>query len=192
MNNEEVLAEEDDVNEELVDAEDGDNIYHSSEFILSILLKEYEFELHRKNTIESRTGILITLSSGLLTFAISKIELSKIDALNMELTSNKIFLILYALLALGTLFFWLCSTVLSVIVLVALRYKRFDVGALKEEHEINKVDVMASSFLELYKEILSKNQAINNKKALFFNLSLIAVVLTVPTTIGLYCLSINL
>ncbi|MFP3419754.1 hypothetical protein R0K30_09570 [Bacillus sp. SIMBA_154] len=75
MSNEETTNSGED-QEELATAAETENVYPSSEILLSTITREYDAEANRKRDIETRAGVLIALLGALIGFYATALDFS--------------------------------------------------------------------------------------------------------------------
>jgi len=165
--------------------------FPSGELLLSVIQKEYDYELSRKSTLETRAGIVLTIIISMLTFAVTKI---KIDFSALSISNVSIVVLLFTFL-LATIFcvvsLFLSITLLTN-VLLTKEYSRLDLKDFKEEYGEYAKDIIAMALTEEYKSIVTANQIVNNLKAKHYKTGVYASVCFIVSAIAIFLLSVNM
>ncbi|MQR93681.1 hypothetical protein [Fictibacillus phosphorivorans] len=166
--------------------------YPSGELLLSVIQKEYDYELARKSTLETRSGVVLTLSLSILTFVVTNIKMDKLLLLDTSKVMTIIFIsffILTVIISIGSL---ITSLILLIKVLLTYEYRRLELDDFNEEYGSFQKDIIAMALTKEYKNIVTANQKVNNDKTKFYRFGVYSAISLVISSILLYILSLSL
>lgn len=165
--------------------------YPSGEFLFSVIQKEYDYETARKNALETRSGILITLAAAILTFVFSNIKIPKIKA-PIDNFPNLILYVSYffiAIIAIASVIISLCY--LLRVIFIA-EYSRFDIDSITKNTAEMEPDLVAYALSKKYQEIINDNHKTNHNKAVLYRKGTNYLITSLFASVILYAISINL
>lgn len=145
------------------------NKYPSATLMLDIIMKEYEFESNRKNSIESRAGILLTLVGALLTIIPTFFSLSKYSKLEIKTVKDIIFPGIAILLFLLTLVLLSFSIIYFVKSLSTKNYERLSYTGFNKDNASALESEVALCIMCEYAKSIKINIEANNDKVNKFN-----------------------
>lgn len=165
--------------------------YPSSELLLSLAQKEYDTEFLRKNHLETKSGILLTLAAALLTFLTSNLEFKKISfpvesIKPMVLYSSYILFTIMSFITLGFSIFYLLKTFLT------NQYAHIPLGIFTNKNGGYSKDETAMSIVSLIVEAIKKNEIHNNNKTKAYKFGTYCLFVALITTLISYAIFINL
>lgn len=169
------------------------NNYVSSKMLLSVLQKEYEYDLNNLNSIYSRTGILIAF----LGIVLTQITLKYI---NVSIIKNTFINLKNNLFLLGGLFYSLCfllgfvSMTISgyyfIKSILTSEYKRLDISeGFTAETCLRNEDEIAMFLMNKYSEIVNQNKPVMKLKATYYKSGvkfLVFAVISFITSVTMY------
>ncbi|MGD7054762.1 hypothetical protein [Sutcliffiella horikoshii] len=166
--------------------------YPSGELLLSVIQKEYDYELTRKTTLESRAGIVLTLSISILTFIVTNINIDKLFLLDTSKVDAVVLITLFLIITLIAI----CSIVTSIFflirVLLTYEYRRLELKDFNKEYGVYEKDIIAMALTEEYRNVVSANQKVNNDKTNFYKIGVYSAISLVISAILMYILSLNM
>jgi hypothetical protein len=178
------------ITNEMEEYTENNERYHSAELMLSVIQKEYDYETVRKTALETRSGILMTLGSVILTFAVSKFNVSDIN-FPIEEKSILVYYCLYFLFmffSVGSILFSLFNLIK---VLFATEYRRLDISDFTSDLGEYQKDVLAMGITIKYREIIDYNHQMNDKKVASYRRGVYSLIIAIFSTVILYGLTIN-
>ncbi|MEH7483965.1 hypothetical protein V7157_23440 [Neobacillus drentensis] len=165
--------------------------YPSGELLLTVIQNEYNYEDVRKNALETRSGILLTLAAVVLTFIFSNIKMPKIKTPIADY-SSLVFYVSYFLVAVLAVTTILISVFYLIKVIFITEYKRFEINDITWETVEKEPDFIASSLTEKYKQIINWNHKVNHNKAVLYRKGTYSLIAAIFFSVVLYGLSLNL
>ncbi len=143
--------------------------YPASKVMLDVIIKEYEFESNRKNSIETRAGIILTLEGALLTIMPSFVSISSYTKLKIT-TIKDLFLPIISILIFVVTFILLCISINFLVKsLSAQNYKRLSTNGFNIDNASADENEVSASIVCEYANCLNHNMEVNKKKVEHFN-----------------------
>lgn len=136
--------------------------FPSAEIILGVLQKEYDYESDRKTRLETRAGILMTITMAILTFLITHVSMPK--GIPVEANKELILFILVVITFLTSITLIIFALFNLINVFLVDEYERVDFESLDRELGRNEKDVIAMAIAEGYKSAISHNHKKNSAK----------------------------
>ena len=134
--------------------------------------------MDRKHSIETRGNIVITLILALTAFIFQKVEVAYILIL-LPLT----FLLLVKIITGFLIYFSLiCSSVFGFKTIFTALYATFELSAISEQSLGNRKNKELVNIITTYRDIISENRKINDKKAKTFEYSIIFIIICLVST----------
>lgn len=164
--------------------------FPSAEVLLSAIQKEYEFELSRKKDLETRAGIFLPLIIALCTFILSNFNARDLFQFNLE-QADIVYTIVTVLIILTKFICLILALLYFIKVLIVYRYERIDLKEFTEELAEHEKDVIEMSLINIYRDIVEKNQTVNDKKAIYYTKGIYYLIGFVILMLGLFILSMN-
>ena len=151
-----------------------------------LVQNEYNCERDRKQSIETRSGIILTVSMAFFAFVIEKVDLKFIFAkLNEPLTG---FLFIEILAGLLTYISYFLSVLFSIWSLKSKIYAFYNVSNITTATLLSpRIPTFGQIILD-YVDIIKTNREVNNKKVKNFNWSILCLVICIICL----CIYINL
>lgn len=141
---------------------DNEIKFPSSDIMLSVIQKEYDYETTRKERLETRAGVFLTLTLAILTILISRIYIP--EEFRYDNAKWMLAYIIYAIAIISAFISVFFSIFYLVSVLFILKYERIDLKSFTRELAQYKKDVVMMGIIERYIKIISNNQIKNNEK----------------------------
>jgi hypothetical protein len=138
----------------------------SAKVLLASAQKEYEYEIDRKKTLETRSGVFIAFSGVLFTIITKTLDLDYFkNVRSEEFYSHAVVFSIFFMLPLLLMLF---SVYCFIRVIIVKKYSRLDVSMFTEK--LAKLPEMEMSFylMEKYQEIIQINRPINTKNSNYF------------------------
>ena len=151
-----------------------------------LILNEYNNERDRKQSIETRSGIILTLIAAFFAFVLKEICLSELICLFDNPLTFKILITILSGLSFYVAF--LASIIFSLLSIKTNRYAFYDVSKITTAKLMSKRIPTFGQIILDFVEATSKNRMENNKKAKFFNFAIISLVVCIFCV----CIYINL
>ena len=142
-----------------------------------LILNEYNNERDRKQSIETRSGIILTLIATFFAFVLEKIRFSDIIFLFDKPLS---FILLIKIIA-GLVFFiaFFAAVFFSLLSIKTKKYAFYDVNTITTVKLMSKRIPTFGQIILDFVEATSKNRNENNKKAKYFNFAVICLVVCI-------------
>lgn len=151
-------------------------VYPSAKVILDATIKEYDFEASRKQSIETRAGILLAFTGSILVYFLTNF---KINLRSDSISWNQLMTML-AITLLGYAIY------LQIKVFGSKEYKRIKCSSFNNEFAKYKEEDVQVSLFNTYNDAILLNQKQNEEKMKYFNESLYTVLVSlIMTTICL-------
>ena len=160
----------------------------SSELLLSVVQKEFEYESERNKGIQNRAGIFMSFIGVIMTIFPSYININEIASRPNETIGQTGLLLLYISLIILLFVGLIVSLVMFVTVLNTKQYRKLNSSGFSEENCIYDTKAVSLELMKDYKEILEYNSEINNKKAKAFEMGckiLVACIILIPIIISI-------
>lgn len=151
-----------------------------------LILNEYNNERDRKQSIETRSGIILTLIAAFFAFVLEKVKLLSFFSLFNQPLTFKILVII-----ISGLFFYIAFFIAILFSLFSIKTKTY---AFYDVSKITSATLMSSKIPTLgqiildFVEAIKNNRKVNDKKAKYFNLAVISLVVC----IACLCIYVNL
>lgn len=151
-----------------------------------LIQNEYACERERKQSIETRSGIILTVSMALFVFVIEKVSLKEIfSSFEDTLTFS---LLIKILSGLSTYISYFLSVIFSILSLKSKTYAFYNVGNITTARLLSdRISTFGQLILD-FVEIIKTNRATNNKKVKSFNWSILWLVICIIC----FCIYINI
>ena len=145
-----------------------------------LIKNEYKLEMDRKQSLETRSNIVITVTLALTAFIFQKVEVKCILVLlPLPLT----FLLLVKIITGFLIYFSLiCSSIFVFKTLFTASYATFELSAISEQSLGNRKNKELGNIIIAYRDIVSENRKINDKKARTFEYSSIFIIVCLVST----------
>ncbi|MFE5473445.1 hypothetical protein [Bacillus safensis] len=169
MSNEETTNSGED-QEELATAAETENVYPSSEILLSTITREYDAEANRKRDIETRAGVLIALLGALIGFYATALDFSFFKKANSPV--EMLCFVIIALLYIFPAIMQLIAFKHLINVLKTYQYESLGLSGFNSENlEYNakrRKDELQFALTSTYHTVVEKNSIANDTKAKLF------------------------
>lgn len=140
---------------------------------LDVVRNEYEIELQKKSSFESRAGIIIAFIGTICVFLFDKIDLTKVAILLHEPLS---FISLFKLISLFLIYFSIVAAFLSSIKTISIRkFENFEVKGIDTELLSESRSSGCARIIFTYKSIIIDCRKNNHQKAKHYRNSLIFI-----------------
>lgn len=142
-----------------------------------LILNEYNNERNRKQSIETRSSIVLTLIAALFAFAFDKMKFS-----NVFILFDKPLTFLMLIKILSALFFFIAffaAILFSLLSVKTRQYEFYAVNTITTEKILGpKIPTLGQIILD-FVEAIEKNRNKNNIKAKFFDFAMISIVICI-------------
>ncbi|KJF47100.1 MULTISPECIES: hypothetical protein [Bacillus] len=169
MSNEETTNSGED-QEELVTEAETENVYPSSEILLSTITREYDAEANRKRDIETRAGVLIALLGALIGFYATALDFSFFKKANSPV--EMLCFVIIALLFIFPAIMQLIAFKHLINVLKTYQYESLGLGGFNplnlEKSAKRGKDELQFLLTSAYHAVVEKNSIANDTKAKLF------------------------
>jgi hypothetical protein len=162
----------------------------SSKLMLAIAQKEYEYEVDRKKTFETRAGIFVAFIGVMFTFVSKNIDFAVFtDVPQSRFMLYAVLLGLFYLIPLLLLIFsFYCFTN----VIISKTYTRLDMKNFNETRAQLSEDKFAFKIMNYYKEVVKVNTQRNDIKGRYFNYGVTCTGIASGLILILYLISVIL
>ncbi|NNU77570.1 hypothetical protein [Clostridium estertheticum] len=145
--------------------------YLSSELLLNVVQKEFEFESERNKGLQNRSGIFISFIGVIMTVFPSYINIKRIvDTHNVTIGQTGI-LLLYLVLIILLFTGLIISLILFSKTLNTKQYRRLKTNGFNKNNAIFVNNQVAVELMNDYKIALEHNIQVNDKKANIFGIA---------------------
>ncbi|NQD50091.1 hypothetical protein HP440_06240 [Bacillus altitudinis] len=156
--------------EELATAAETENVYPSSEILLSTITREYDAEANRKRDIETRAGVLIALLGALIGFYATALDFSFFKKANSPV--EMLCFVIIALLFIFPAIMQLIAFKHLINVLKTYQYEALGIDGFNSENLENNAkrrkDELQFALTSTYHAVVKKNSIANDTKAKLF------------------------
>ena len=149
---------------------------------------EYQFEHERNNTLNSRSGVYLSVLFGFVAFALPALDISKIHL--AQLCSAPIILDVHLLFAAATALCMLMALLAMLCLsrsILTRNYSRLNYKDLGVELLAHAPEELAAALIAAYASALDKNVQINNKKARRYNRAIVYCLASLLMFFTAYC-----
>lgn len=145
---------------------------------LEIVKEEYQIERGKRQSFESRAGIIITILTALCAFVFEKIKIKNIIELMMQKQCSFLNLlqIITGIVAYGAFMIALLYALKTINV---RKYSNFNVAAIKEERIAKPVIAGCIELINNYKTIILDHRKENEKKAKYLKKAYISIFVSI-------------
>lgn len=164
-----------------------EELFPAAELLLGTAQKEYEYAFARKTAIETRTGILIPIIIGLLTFIMTNLKLKQLFNLKVDKDLEVILILLYGALGMLIILTTIVTLFYMIRVFLTYEYETVDTNELVA-HTKKGSDYMANVLLKLYAEINEHNYELDKNKTKYYHNGIIAMAVLFITSLCFYTL----
>ena len=167
--------------------------FPSAELLFSAIQREYDKEDERAKTLDSRVGILITLSAALLAFVSTYIKIPNFKKLKIDTLYEALPHTFFILLLFVTMLILVFSLIYSVRIINIRSYKRIKLDDFEKPINLKgNPDIIASALITRYRRNIEHNQAINDSKIVMYRRGTYCITAAIILAVIVYMLSINL
>jgi hypothetical protein len=167
--------------------------YPSGEILFSAIQREYDKEDERSKTLDSRVGILITLSAALLAFVSTYIKIPDFKKIKVETVYDALPYAIFVVLLYTTMLILVFSLIYSVRIITIRSYKRVKLEDFEKPINLQaKPDVIASALITIYRKNIEHNQAINDDKVKMYRRATYCITAAIILAIVVYMVSVGL
>ncbi|PFE33927.1 hypothetical protein CN270_11440 [Priestia megaterium] len=167
--------------------------FPSAELLLSAVQREYDKEDERAKTLESRVGILITLSAALLAFVSTYIKMPNFKKLKISNVYEALPHTFFISLLFLTMLILVFSLIYSVRIINIRSYKRIKIDDFEKINNLeDNPDIIASALITRYRKNIEHNQAINESKIVMYRRGTYCITASIILAVILYMLSLSL
>lgn len=140
-----------------------------------LIQNEYACERERKQSIETRSGIILTVSMAFFAFVFEKVSLRTIVALFGDVLTFS--LLINIITGLAIYIFYFLSVFFSVLSLKSNEYAFYNVGNITTARLMSdRISTFGQLILD-FVEIVKTNRQVNSKKVKYFNLSILCLII---------------
>lgn len=140
----------------------------SSNLMLNIVQKEYEYEVERNKGIQSKSGIFISLIGVMITLFSNLMSLKEIFNRANQTIGQTALVLFYLLLVFTVLLGLILALILFAITLNTQKYKRLNTTGFNDENVKYKDEIVALEIMKDYRIVLEHNIKVNDNKAKVF------------------------
>ncbi|WP_046181422.1 hypothetical protein [Domibacillus tundrae] len=166
--------------------------FPSAELLLSVIQKEYDYELARKTAFETRAGILLAFVTAILPILISYIKISDLKKIKITHVTEATWYIIYLIFVIIAMCALITAFIFLLKVFMADKYMRMTTKEFNQTYGKYPKDYIAISLTEQYRDIVQYNREKNNIKAKDYKLGTSVSLIGVILIILVYIISLNL
>ena len=146
-----------------------------------LVQNEYNRERDRKQSLETRSGLIITVITALFAFFVNKISIKEIlEIFQCPLSFLSLLKILSGIAVYISL---LVCTWFSLKTITTMQYSYFDISVITLEKLRNPKNYEMIDIVNKYKNMLLNNIKINDKKASFLDFSIKSIIVCVLSSV---------
>lgn len=158
-------------------------VFPSVQILLSVIQKEYEYERERLRDLQSRTGIFLTLASGLFALIPNYAKLDKLKSASIKSLLEAVPYIIYILILISTFSLLVISIFYFVFVLRSDKYKKLDYADFSKENATKDIESVSVVLMETIKDVVQFNKGINDEKIKKYEKGILMTLLAVVTLV---------
>lgn len=164
--------------------------YPSAKLMLGIAQKEYEYEVDRKKTLETRSGIYVAFIGVMFTFVTKNVDITMFTTVpqNFFMVYALLFGLFYLIPLLLLTFAFYCFTH----VIISKTYARLDMKNFNENRAQLSEDKAALKIMSYYKETVTVNTERNDKKSKYFNYGVKSTGIAAALILLLFIITVSL
>ncbi|PEX09615.1 hypothetical protein CN454_22715, partial [Bacillus cereus] len=165
--------------------------FPSAELLFSAIQREYDKEDERARTLDTRVGILITLTAALLAFIPTYINIPDLKKVKVDNVLNALPYVVFILLIFITILFLVCSLVYCLRVIGTKSYKRVALTGFDKNQNLTAPNsVVAYGLIKIYRQNIEHNQVINDKKMELYKRGVYSIAAAILSAVVIYILNI--
>lgn len=167
--------------------------YPSSSIIYSTIKDEYNYELQRIQTIDTKVNIGVTLDTALFIFLLDFFDFSDLLLkLEADITIKKQ-CCFYFVICLILLVSYICSYIVLLKIIRSRKYFHININDLIKNNLHKESTGITEMYIAVkYKDSILINREINNKRMKMFNLSLVFISIVILCSVILSIIKFNL
>lgn len=167
--------------------------YPSSSIIYSTIKDEYNYELQRIQTIDTKVNIGVTLDTALFIFLLDFFDFSDLLLkLEADITIKKQ-CCFYFVICLILLVSYICSYIVLLKIIRSRKYFHININDFIENNLHKESTGITETYIAVkYKDSILINREINNKRMKMFNLSLVFISIVILCSVILSIIKFNL
>lgn len=157
--------------------EDNRNInIENNEFLYDLIIKELNYQNQRKEIIDSKTGYLLTLIVGILTFIGAYMKWPEFE--KIEQLSSKFYCGLYFSMCLGVLIL-IVSLIIFLFVILPNKYSYIDVADFIDKLEGRNIDkkVLLPLVSKNKTVVLKENEKVNDDRFFLMKIGILVLII---------------
>lgn len=152
----------------------------SNRLLLDLVLREYDIEMERQKSLNSRVGIFLALIGVIITFMPNVISIKSLNGIDVGNAVDAVPYVLDYLINIVIYILLVISLVLFIKVINSNKnYRRIEFNSFKQKYSNYKFDELALAYMENYKKILINNKKINDIKFKFFSAGIICLFISI-------------
>lgn len=166
--------------------------YHSSELLLEVIQREFEYEADRVKSLETRTGIFLAFSGALLVFITSSLKIPNLKTVEVNSLYQAFLPIIVIVLTILAMLLLIISSIIFVKVISLQTYKRLAFNGFTKNNAKELKSIIAVELMMDYQKIVTHNNEVNNKKINMYKYGILTINAAIIMTAIIFCLNIFL
>lgn len=166
------------------------NTYPSASTLLEVIIKEYEVEKKREESINTRSGVILSALFVFLAFILAQFNFDGLKKANINsLLSGLPYYLSITFLIVGLVTITI-ALFIFIRVISTKEYKAVQINDLiSEDMQTSQVDLTQSSLIDHYHKIVSHNSKITSDKAIQYSWGLIFFSVSIALLVIAYIIS---
>ncbi|HEY2491725.1 MAG TPA: hypothetical protein VGI33_02180 [Paenibacillus sp.] len=145
----------------------------SAKLLLATAQKENDYEIDRKKTFETRSGIFIGFSGVLFTLLSRVMDFDIFK--NVQPTKFISYALLFGIFFLLPLILLIISVYCFLHVIIVKKYTRFDLTGFDSDSAALTEEQSAFYLMEKYRDVVNINSKVNDTKSIFFLIGVLCI-----------------
>ncbi|MEX3615466.1 hypothetical protein [Paenibacillus glucanolyticus] len=159
----------------------------SAKLMLSVAQKEYEYEVDRKKTLETRAGIFVAFVGVMFAFIARNADIVIFNNINQ--TQFMLYALIFGLFFLIPVLLLLASLYCFIHVIVTKKYLRVDLKNFNENRAQLKEEISALKIMNAYVKVVALNTEQNDIKSKYFSIGVITTGIASALIVLMYLIS---
>lgn len=153
--------------------------FPSGEIMLSMVLKEYEYEGYRYKGLQSRTGMLMAFVGALLVFLPNYFKILNLSKVKVNNAFEAMPYVILVILFISGFISLIASIIYFVRVISTEEYRRLSFDGFNEKNAMYEKDKLAVSLMIKYKSIVEYNHKKINKKVELYKKGIYMIIISI-------------
>ncbi|MGG3470778.1 hypothetical protein ABES02_25275 [Neobacillus pocheonensis] len=165
--------------------------FPSAELLFGAIQREYDKEDERASTLDTRVGILTTVTAALLAFIPTYISIPDLKKVKVDNVLNALPYTFYFLFIIITILCLVCSLVYCLRIIGIKTYNRVDLSGFTNPGNIAApTDVVAKALTITYRQNIEHNGKVNDQKVKLYTRGVYCIAAAIISAVIIYIFNI--